>query len=268
MKKIIVATDYSPEAENALQYAAGAAATMGYELILFSLQNASIHVLNARLPADSLNAHIDAKKEYLKEKAKAIQQKFGIEVLPYFATGVFFNKLKQCITRTGADMVVMGMAPHSIEQEVMGNTTTAALHQIQVPVLAVPVNASYNGIKHIIFACDILRGVHKQVLRKVHDIAGEIGARVEIFNVSNVIKIPADSHRKDIDESMTGVTYYYHDVASDDVISAIKEEIIMQKADLLIMVPYQYGFWSSLVHKSKTRIMAAGNSIPLLSLHL
>jgi hypothetical protein len=165
-------------------------------------------------------------------------------------------------------MVVMGMAPHSIEQELMGNTTTAALHQIQVPVLAVPVGASYNGIKHIIFACDILRGVHKQVLRKVHDIAAEIGASVEIFNVANVIKTPADNHRKDIDESMTGVPYYYHDVASDDVISAIKEEIIVQKADLLIMVPYQYGFWSSLVHKSKTRIMAAGNSIPLLSLHL
>jgi hypothetical protein len=94
MKKIIVATDYSLEAENAMQYAAGAAATMGYELILFSLQNASIHVLNARLPADSLHAHITAKKEYLKEKAKAVHQKFGIEVLPYFATGVFFRRIK------------------------------------------------------------------------------------------------------------------------------------------------------------------------------
>lgn len=268
MKKIIVATDYSPEAENALQYAAGAAAAMGYELILFSLQNVSIHVLNARIPADSLNAHITAKKEYLNEKAKTVHQKFGINVLPYFATGVFFDKLKQCIVHTGADMVVMGMAPHSIEQDIMGNTTTAALRQIRVPVLAVPASASYNGIKHILFACDLLRGVHKQILKKVHDIAGEIGAKVEIFNVGNVVKTPADNHRKEIDESMAGVPYYYHDVASDDVISAIKEEIIAQKADLLIMVPYRYGFWSSLVHKSKTRIMASGNSIPLLTLHL
>lgn len=268
MKKIIVATDYSPEAENALQYAAGVAATMGCELVLFSLQNASIHVLNARLPANSLNAHITAKKEYLEEKAKAVHQKFGINASPYFATGVFFDELKQCIAHTGADLVVMGMAPHSIEQDVMGNTTTAALRQIRVPVLAVPAGASYNGIRHIIFACDLLRGVHKLVLKQVHDIAGEIGAKVEVFNVGNVVKTSANQYRKDIDESMAGIPYYYQDVASDDVISAIKEEIIAQKADLLIMVPYRYGFWNSLVHKSKTRIMASGNSIPLLTLHL
>ncbi len=268
MKKIIVATDYAPEAENALQYAAAAAAAMGYELVLFSLQNASIHVLNARLPADILNAHITAKKEYLKEKAKIVHQKFGIDVTPYFATGVFFDELKRCIAHTDADLVVMGMAPHSIEQDVMGNTTTAALRQIMVPVLAVPTGASYNGIRHILFACDLLRGVHKQILKRVHDIAGRLGARVEIFSVGDVVKKPADDHRKDIDESMAGIPYYYHDIASDDVIGAIKEEITAQKADLLIMVPYQYGFWSSLIHKSKTRLMAAGNSIPLLALHL
>ena len=268
MKKIIIATDYSAEAENALVYAARAAAEKQYELVLFSLQNASIHVLNARLPASSMTAHLAAKEEHLKESAERVKREFGIEATSYFATGVFFDELERCIVNTGADMVVMGMADKSLEQDMMGNTTTAAIHRLKTPILAVPIGASFNGIQHIVFACDISRGVHKRVLGKVRDIAAGFNAKVEIFNVTHAISDLAQNNRKDIDESMAGMAYYYNDVASDDVIGAIKEEIIARKADLLIMVPYKYGFWSSLVHKSKTRIMASGNSIPLLSLHL
>lgn len=268
MEKIVVATDYSPEAENALEYAARVATAMKCQLVIFSLQNASIHVLNARLPAGSLNAHLAAKKEYLEQKAEAVRQKSGLDVLPYFATGVFFDELKRCIVHTGADMVVMGMAPRSMEQDLMGNTTTAALRQVQVPVLAVPAGASYKGIKHILFACDLLKGVQKKLLKRIHAVAGALGATVEVFNVGSTVEEAPDIHSKDIDESLNGVPYYYHYTASDNVVSAIKEEIIAQKADLLIMVPYKYGFWSSLVHQSKTRVMAAGNSIPLLALPL
>ncbi len=51
MKKVIVATDFSSEAENALHYACGAAAEAGYELILFSLHTLSIHAQHAILSA-------------------------------------------------------------------------------------------------------------------------------------------------------------------------------------------------------------------------
>jgi hypothetical protein len=34
------------------------------------------------------------------------------------------------------------------------------------------------------------------------------------------------------------------------------------------MMPNKYGFWGSLIHRSKTRIMASGSEIPLMSLPL
>ncbi len=68
-----------------------------------------------------------------------------------------------------------------------------------------------------------------------------------------------------LEEEFQQVKYLYKTVKSNAVINEIKKEINIYNADILVMVPQKYGFWDSLVHKSKTRIMAAGLDIPLLS---
>jgi ribosomal protein L30E len=52
MKTIIVCTDFSQEAENAVHYAASMAKENQYNIILFNLQSISIHALNAQASAD------------------------------------------------------------------------------------------------------------------------------------------------------------------------------------------------------------------------
>src|SRR5258706_4783474 len=71
-----------------------------------------------------------------------------------------------------------------------------------------------------------------------------------------------------INDGLAGITYSYKNVQSSSVIKEIKKEMIAFKAELLIMVPEEYRFWASVVHKSKTRMMAAGLGIPLLSIPL
>ncbi|MNH31162.1 hypothetical protein D3C79_915000 [compost metagenome] len=62
------------------------------------------------------------------------------------------------------------------------------------------------------------------------------------------------------------VVYYYRNTESTEVIKAIKQEVLDTQTDLLVMIPQKHGFWSSLMHRSKTRAMASGNNIPLLSI--
>jgi hypothetical protein len=69
-----------------------------------------------------------------------------------------------------------------------------------------------------------------------------------------------------IDDGLEGIDYYYKNVQSDSIIEGIANEVKSVAADLLIMVPEQHGFWGSMVHRSKTRIMASGLNIPLFSI--
>lgn len=66
MNRIIVATDYSAAGQNAMLYAAEAAATHNMELVLFHLHNISIHALNARLSVESMDSIFEKAKDILK----------------------------------------------------------------------------------------------------------------------------------------------------------------------------------------------------------
>jgi nucleotide-binding universal stress UspA family protein len=269
MKKIIIATDYSAEAENAADYAAAVAAEQGHELILFNASEMSIHALNARLSADAMDSMLASYQTNLIQAAGALGKKYQVKVTPYLATGNFYESLVACINQFEADAVVMGMASKSIEQDLMGNTTTAAIHKLPFPILAIPITTQYHGIHNILFACDLEKGVQDTVVERVHEMAKTFGATVEVFYVENKtveLQEAIEAEHVCIDKTFEGIDYYYKNMPSSSIIDAIQAEIKNTNADLLVMAPYKYGFWGSMVHRSKTRMMASGNNVPLLSL--
>src|SRR5690606_6679411 len=124
-------------------------------------------------------------------------------------------------------------------------------------------------VKRILYACDVVRGIHKTILERIKDIARSWNAEIEVFNVQEKIEeLQEDpSFTKDpLKDEMTGIQYFYKNVASNTIIKEIRNEVVNYQPDLLIMVPNRYGFWSSIVHRSKTRMMAAGLDVPLLSI--
>jgi nucleotide-binding universal stress UspA family protein len=271
MKNILVAYDFSEEANNALEYSAAAASVYKLDLILFSVYRFSIHALNARIDNQGLQHLLDTHQQKLEGISEYYRKRYDIIINIYMATGDFFDEIQRCTDIHHPDFVVMGMIGKSIEQDLLGNTVTASIHKLKYPVIAIPESARFEGIKNILFACDITRGVHGEILQRVRDIAHRFSASVEVFHVSkrlSELKEDALENLNTIHQSLSGVNYYFKNVASDMVIGAIKKEIEASKADILIMVPYKYGFWDSLIHRSKTRIMASGNSIPLLSIPL
>jgi nucleotide-binding universal stress UspA family protein len=269
MKKILIATDYSAEAENAADYAAAVAAEQGHELILFNYSEISIHLLNARVSGADIDEMLELNRKNLDNAAQALSQKFKVKVTPYLATGNFYESLVACINELKPAAVVMGMANRSVEQDLLGNTTTATIHKLQFPILAIPVSSKYQRIRKILFACDMEKGVEDKVLEEVHEVAAAFGATVEVFYVNDKVEELQEAEAAEhasIDKNLAGINYYYKNVQSRKIINAIQDEIKETNADLLIMSPYKYGFWDSIVHRSKTRMMASGNNIPLLSL--
>lgn len=274
MKTIIVATDFSPVADNAVEYAAAAARQINAKLVLFHLHTVSIHAVNARVSPLALQEMLDRNKERFEAKGEAIQQTYGIDVEVDWYIGDFHESIRASVERFNADLVVMGMAAKSLEQDLLGNTTTAAIHKLRTPILAIPEGAKFTGVKEVLFACDMMYGAQRAVLEQVRKVSGGFGANVTVFHVNKTISAIKENetaispHEDTFDEMFDGLSYYFKEVQSKAVLDEINKEIIAVDADILIMVPLRYGFWSSLVHKSKTRIMASQSEIPLLSIPL
>lgn len=272
MKTLIAATDFSNEADNAVEYACRAAVTLKTDVVLFNAYHIPTHVSNARLSAAVFKELLDSNKEMLEKKAAELSQKHAINVRYETRFSQIDEEIESIFAKYDAEAVIMGTASDSLGQELFGNTTTALIMQHKLPVLAVPPDVKFKLAKKILFAVDFLRGPNIRILNLVKEYAQAANAEIEVFHVQKKLKAIDEELRQSttntIDSSLEGIPHYYKNIESDKVIEAIKNEAKDFDADLLIMVPQRYGFWESILHRSKTRVMASQTHIPLLSIPL
>ena len=265
MKTIIVATDFSDIANNAVNYAAHFARDLKHKLVLFHLHKLSTHEANALINTVDINQMVSKKRATYEKYATDLSAEFSIQVAMEICTGDFLDELKMIVDKYSGDMLVLGMPPKSFEQDLLGNTTTEAIYKFKFPILSVPATAQYKGIKRILFACDLNKEIQDTVLVQVQEYALALNAEVEVFYVGDAVKKVKERAR--VEKSLVDIIYHYkNEPSSDSVIEAILKEANIFKADVLIMIPYKYGFWESVVHISKTRAVASNGVIPLLSI--
>lgn len=268
---IIAATNFSAIAENAVLYAAGLAKTVGAKLLLFNSFSLPVHSANSHITSDGIQKQIDNTTNKLKRQAETLTQQFGIETTVFCSYSFLEEQLVLLLKETNAQLLVMGMAERSLEQTLIGNSTTSAIKNINIPILAVPLKAHFEAARKILFACDTFKEVPLKKLSWLWEATKLIDGEIEVFNVTEKIDSlkasDASALAKNIAESeFQDVRYLYKSVRSNAVIAEIEKEIRNFDADILVMIPQKYGFWDSLIHRSKTGIMASGLNIPLLSL--
>ncbi len=271
MKTIIVCTDFSHEAENATHYAASMAKENKYTIVLFNLQTVSIHALNAQASADFFYTQTLKNQRKLEDKAAELTMLYAIETQHHLASGNFMEELEHCMQIHGCDFIVMGMAEKTLEQKLLGNSVTRAIHRIKKPILVVPAHIEYTGIRKILFAYDTHKSMTWAAMNDIYDFIHEFNAEIEVFNVNESLEDFAEViHDIDLNSGydLDDIKYSFKMIQSIEVIKAIEEEIRLMSPDLLTMVPYKYNLVESLFHRSKTAIMAYKNKVPLLSIPL
>lgn len=269
MITILIATDFSAEAENAVHYAMRTCQEIKARVLLFHLHTVSVHAVNARLPAGVLQESLDLHKRELTARAEDLRKRYNLEVLPIWATGNFYEEVQKTIDDYDVKLVALGMAEKSFEQDLLGNTTTASISRINKPILAIPYNVEYKRIEKILFACDANKGLFSSDLDILRIVSQVLQAEIKVFYIQRSAHSPEkkDNLKNLLDERFSDTPFIFEVKESNDsIIPQIQQEIIDYKADLLVMVPYKYGFLNSIIHKSKTRAMASGSQIPLLTI--
>ncbi|WP_347218179.1 universal stress protein [Chryseobacterium sp.] len=271
MKTIIVCTDFSQEAENALHYAASMAKENQYHIVLFNLQSVSIHALNAQVSADFFYEQTLKNQKKLMDKASEISNLYAVKTEYHLASGSFIEELNNCIHATNGDFIIMGMAEKTLEQRLLGNNVIKAIHRIKKPILIIPGHIEYTGIRKVLFAYDTHKSITWSAMNDIYSFINEFDAEIEVFNVSESVEDFTEViHDVDLNSGydLDDIKYSFKMIQSIEIIKAIEEEVKLANADLLTMVPYRYNLVESLFHRSKTAIMAYKNKVPLLSIPL
>ena len=270
MKTIIVATNYSNEANNAIKYAAELARYTNSKMVLFNSFELSVHGLNTLLPGSTVQDLSLANKNRLKNIALDLADKYGITVESLTRTTDLMEELDYQVKRLQADLVVMGMKETHSEYVPLG-TTTSVIHHAKYPILTVPEEASFNGISKILFAYNSTCICEANKLPVLMEFAARFNAQVQVCHIEKIIEpvtheASANNISFNVETLLSEVDHSYKEVPEDDVLKGIEKAIKDWNANLLVMVPHKYGFWEGVRHKSKTIKMARRTRIPLLTL--
>jgi len=266
MKTILVATDYSTTAANAVNYAALMAKETGAELVLFNVFKPSIHVQNSHASSDSLEHMKKDNEERLHQRAAEVSSQYGIKTGWSLGTDDPVESLAKYTSENYVDVVVMGIDSNLTEYKLFGNTTTDAIKLMQFALLVIPNDIQYKGIKHITYACESSYLEDGCKLNTLKSIVKDFNAELELLHILT----NGDNQKKkeELEQVMNGIlneqkhTYRYE--INPRVGDGIEAGLNASPADLLVMIPHKMGFFEAFFKGSHTSQMSVRTRVPLL----
>jgi nucleotide-binding universal stress UspA family protein len=273
MKTILVPTDYSDTANNALHYAVELAKFSKAKIIL-------LHVYPIPVPAGEVHIAIISPQELKKgnearikklEKKIAKQVAGKIKVQSIIRSGFAVEEIMNVINEKKVDLVVMGITgTGNVSEILIGSHTVSLIKQTQTPVLVIPKDARYKDIKKIMLAYDYSKVLHEYAINKFIKFVKLFKAKVFVLNVVNHIESSTYENAaacSAIEKLLKNIKHTYNFTSAEDTIGEINAFADKHKCNCVAMIPHKHNILSRLVHESNTKKMAFHTHIPLLALH-
>ncbi len=179
MKTLLVPTDFSKSANNALKFADEFAQQIGGKLTLLNVYTPSAGRYNAisGILGDEVAIAGDAARKQLTALCKK-----GItsKCTSQFEIGIPVSEITAVAEKKKASYIVMGTHGASgLMQLIFGSTAAAVITKAKVPVLAIPKQYKFKNIKTIVYAMDLVNTWNE--LKYLLPLAKKLDASVVIF---------------------------------------------------------------------------------------
>ncbi|ALM09140.1 universal stress protein [Sediminicola sp. YIK13] len=278
MKKILIPTDFSENAWNALTFGLALFAKEKCHFLLLHInpivytgaENAIImphHLLKETV--------IEKSREKLKswtqkiEKASANKNHIFESLAVY---DFFVDAIKLQLEKSEVDLIVMGTkGATGLKKVTIGSNTGHVITKIKCPLLAVPENAKFNGLKEIMFPTDYHTGIDINVLE---DLKAIMALHNSSLKIVHMVSREDEKLTKEQDRNKDFLKDYFSnsDQSFQKIIDTRLEEAIQsltesQPIDMIVMVAKNQNFIQRLLFRPLVEQISYHISTPFLVLH-
>ncbi len=263
MKKILVPTDFSANAANAVNYAISLARILHAKITL-------LHTYQSSQPTGVLKSIDHILEQDAEKEMNALRKELPEDVLIDFK--ISKGEPVSSIARFSADfdLIVMGTQGASGLKEVfIGSVTGGVMRHTQTPTLAVPSEYTFHSLDNIGFAVASLQLYSDGCTTLVKELVETTKAGVYVFHQS--AELEAEVEVPSNLEWLSGIPYTVSIVNNQKGLDANLQDFIEKKdIDLLCMVRRKRnftGFFERFFKESVTLSQVFQSKIPLLILH-
>ena len=270
MRKILVPTDFSACANNALDYAIYVAGKLNAEIVLLS----AYHIPSSGSATIVMNIQEDMRKETEEELNEVISGKKKSNPNISISGATDFNIPSNSIiryTESGDyDLVIIGTTGASgIKEMFMGSTVSNIVDKVKIPILAVPENSNFKNIDTVLMACSLesIKSVDSMNFLKLF--ATNLGLEVQFFNVyrgdDKDLERKLSKKKESLKIIFDSFDYEIDTIKSNDIENAVLEAV--KKNQLLSVVTRERKFFDKMFNPSMSKKLAKHSKSPILILH-
>lgn len=275
MKTIIVPTDFSPAAINAMHYALHMAQVINARIVLLHVYQLPVSYNNSDIPLPLMDiGELEKINEERLQELKDLAERTApgaLQISAEVKLGDLADELEAVCAAVQPFAVVMGTRGSGfVERLLVGSATLSVIRQLTWPVLVVPPGTIFKGIQKIGFACDFKRVVETTPADYIKEWVKAFGASMSVLNV-DYKKNTATGNTEEQSALLHGLLeetrprYFFID--NPDVEKGLHEFAENNNLDLLIIIPRKHRLLDSLFQKSHTRDLAFHSHIPILAIH-
>ncbi len=276
MRKILIPTDFSNNAYNAIRYA----------MHFFKNEKCTFYLLNTFTPA-SYNAEyliesptlygledvamVNSKKEITKIEER-IKDEFNNpkhEFIRLSAFNTLIEEIKDVIEKHTIQLIVIGTKGATGAKEVfLGNNTHRIVKNVKnVPIFVVPEGAVFEGVTNIGFATDYKKIYHKSEIAPIKYLAKINNATIRMIHVYDKPELSEIQHYNAtvLEHFFKKIPYDFHVIpdfsTTENAIQVLIKEL---EIDVLTMVYYPHSFIERLIREPVIKKMTFHIDIPFL----
>lgn len=278
MKKIIVPIDYSVASKNALNYAIKIAPVLNLSIEVVYAYSGLFNVSEKFVIRAGMNKEeaLLYDMDYLinlGEGEETVAMLPAIKIEKRLLQGIPNIEIVKLSEEEDCAMIVMGTTgSHNAVGKFFGSTSTEVARNANCPVILVPKEAKFTGIKHILFSSNY-ESTDSKVIKGSMNWANNFKANIHF------VHIVEEGDGRDFDESREtiidtifegkapSVAFEIKNIYAHSVGDGLHNYIEEKNIDLLVMVAPKKSFLQNIFHKSRTKEMAYSTKIPMVIYH-
>ncbi|SDE48622.1 Nucleotide-binding universal stress protein, UspA family [Pricia antarctica] len=264
MKKILLPTDFSDNAQKAIDYA----------LYLFEKETCTFYLLHAYFNVPSATGNKMTAKEDLKQLAQTLEAKNNSKHLfkTIMETDSVINLVNRTVINKGVDFVFMGTKGSSAMREILigGNTTDVLKHLVFCPVVTVPEGHDHGLPEEIVFATDFKHRFEKHELVPLIILTKIWNSRLTVVHVHTEKELNDDQkqNKELLKQGLKPIKSKFMEIKMEDTIAGTLRNFEREKTEigLLALLRTRHGYFQKLLREPVVRNMAFRTEVPFMVL--
>ena len=276
MKKILLPTDFSTNAWNAIVY------TVNYfknEKCLFYILHTYTPTfyrvdymmggpVNSAIPDKGVETAQAGLEKTLKDIKKHYPNK-NHQFKTISSFNILTDEIEEVTEREGIDIIAMGTQGATGAKEIfLGTHTVHVIKKAEIPVLAIPNGYAFKEINSIVFPTDFTRPYDPEALGFLVKMSKFQKAKLIVLNVKEdfVLTEKQNAHKNALDVFLETTDHSFEQVKGELMPNAIHEYVEKHSIGLVAIMNRKHTFLHRLINKSTVDSIGYHSRIPFLTI--